>query len=256
MRENSWKAIYLALFIIAMGFFVSSHIGMGDGLVWSTAVQEDGVLVGARPILNFINGVDATDNLGDNRIDLTLPGELPPARGRADNTTLSYVTFTSGMVTFNYGDVLTANRLYYEPFSVRVTTVVDKLAVGVKVAGAGGTHIRLGIYNADTDWQPTTLVIDAGTVTADSVAVPKEIDLAPNITLVPGLYLACFVSDGAPTMWEVETPSPVTATTSFYPCQEFYDAFVYDVLPGSGQTWTNYLASYNSHRRIIFKIIP
>jgi hypothetical protein len=183
--------------------------------------------------------------------------EPTPSRAKSDvggSSIESWVTLTPGITTWNYADTLTVNRLYYEPFQLKVTTTIKKLAMQIQTAGAAGTHIRLGIYNADTSWQPTSLVIDAGTVTADIGGV-KVITLSPNITLTPGNYLSCFVSDGTPVMYEVETPSPFTYSNLFYGCQDVYDAFTYDVLPSTGQTWSTYEGYYNSHRRIVFGIV-
>ena len=50
-------------------------------------------------------------------------------------------------------------------------------------AGALG---RLGIYNADENWQPTTLVIDAGTVDNSAVGLKS---IAIDVDLPPGRYL-------------------------------------------------------------------
>ena len=252
MRENSWKAIYLVLFIIAIGFFAGSHIGMGDGLVWSTAVQEDGSLIGSRPILNFENAVTVVDNLADNRIDLTIPGIFPAGRAKSDGGTVYYSTPGYGCTTFNY-DTITANRLYYEPIFCTTAITVQKLSLQVQTAGAAGKKVRVGIYNCTTDLQPTSLILDAGEVAVDTTG--QKI-ITVDLSLPPGLYLSCFVSDGTPILFEMESPSPAIYPSGHYPIQDFYDAFSYGVLPSTGQTWSSSTPMYNLHHRIFWGITP
>lgn len=83
----------------------------------------------------------------------------------------------------------------YMPFLVETTITLDRLAGEVTTAGAAGKVARFGIYNADTDWQPTTLVLDAGTVPVDTTGV-KTITI--NQQLTPGRYLFVINTDGSP----------------------------------------------------------
>lgn len=94
---------------------------------------------------------------------------------------------------------LTANTVKYEPFFTATPITIDQLVCEVTTPGAASTTIRLGIYAADDNGQPLGLIIDAGTVTADSNAV-KAITLGTPIVLAPGNYLAAINSDGTPTL--------------------------------------------------------
>lgn len=71
-----------------------------------------------------------------------------------------------------------------------------RIGCEVTTAGGAGSKIRLAIYNATLDsnnqFTPGTLVLDAGTVTADSIAL-KQITISQ--TLAPGYYFLAFSSD-------------------------------------------------------------
>ena len=90
-----------------------------------------------------------------------------------------------------------ANRLYYEPWTVASTTTLDRVAVEVVTAAAASTVIRLGIYNASSAWVPTTLVLDCGTVAADVVGINAA---TVSVTLPPGRYICCWGSNGGPAL--------------------------------------------------------
>lgn len=85
----------------------------------------------------------------------------------------------------------------YEPIVVQTETSYDGIGVGVMVASAGETA-RLGVYASDDDWQPTTLVLDAGTV---DVSTTGSKTITIDLTLPAGKYLLA-----------IHTPS---ATASF-----------------------------------------
>lgn len=86
---------------------------------------------------------------------------------------------------------LTASRIYYEPMVVTTPITIDQLAFEVSAAGTSGHVARMAIYNAGTDWQPTSRVVDAGTVAVDSVGVKTA---SVNVTLQPGRYLKALIS--------------------------------------------------------------
>lgn len=120
------------------------------------------------------------------------------AHGRAKlSSTPQYslpgINFTSvGLKT------LTANRILYAPFFVTTSITLDQMAIEITTAGASGKVARLAIYNADVNWQPTTQVINAGTVAVDPGVVPAIAVASVGITLSPGRYLTAIISDGTP----------------------------------------------------------
>jgi len=91
--------------------------------------------------------------------------------------------------------VMVANRLYYEPVYVATTITLDRLICEITAGVAG--NARMGIYNADRDWQPTSLVVDGGQFATGVAAV---INLAINVTLQPNRYLFAIHADAGPTV--------------------------------------------------------
>lgn len=94
---------------------------------------------------------------------------------------------------------LTANRLYCVPFVVPRDITIDRIAIHVYSAGAGGTKARLGIYNDGTNLHPGTLLADLGTVDVDGTGI-KAITIDPAQALTKGLYWLALISDGTPSL--------------------------------------------------------
>lgn len=81
---------------------------------------------------------------------------------------------------------VSANRLHYAPFYVTTPMNVDRICCEVTGNVQVGALGRLGIYNADENWQPTTLVIDAGTVDNSAIGLKS---IAIDVDLPAGRYL-------------------------------------------------------------------
>lgn len=79
---------------------------------------------------------------------------------------------------------LTQNFSRYTPFIIPKRSTLDR--IGIEIAGAGsvGSVMKLGIYNSDNSI-PNTLVVDAGTVNANSATFQS---IVINTLLEPGLY--------------------------------------------------------------------
>lgn len=93
----------------------------------------------------------------------------------------------------------------YSPFYVPSTTTFKTIGLDCQV-GQAGTTIRLGIYNADEYFTPTTLALDAGVVDT-SVSGLKSITI--SVTLSEGYYCLAHVSQGGtiqPTVRHSTTP--------------------------------------------------
>ncbi len=87
---------------------------------------------------------------------------------------------------------LTANTLYCVPFNITLSTTFSK--IGMKIGTTAAKNIRLGIYDATgTGGYPGSLVLDAGTITANSLG-EQTISISQ---LLYGNYWMVFISDGA-----------------------------------------------------------
>lgn len=135
---------------------------------------------------------------------------------------------------------LTANRILYMPMQVVTPIVIDQLAIEVTTAGAAGKLARLAIYNADTDWQPTTRVVDAGTVAVDPGAPPTVTTASISTTLAAGRYLLAIISDGTPVLRSFQGGSPLGLLAALGASPIPFQIFIAGsgtTLPDPGTAW-------------------
>lgn len=134
--------------------------------------------------------------------------QLPIPQGRQLGSGTNYYVIPGvGAIASTTAKVATASRIQYEPMIVDTTETYDLMICEVTVVGAGGTVIRMAIYAMDIDGQPGVRLADAGTVTADSLAVKTA---AISLTLAPGRYLKAWISDGTPTLRSVRAGGQIT----------------------------------------------
>lgn len=92
---------------------------------------------------------------------------------------------------------LLADRVNYEPWFITEPITISTLAIAVTTFAASSVT-RLAIYKADYKYQPTTLVVDAGTVSTGSNG--EKTASITSRTLPPGRYVGALCSDGAPVL--------------------------------------------------------
>ena len=108
--------------------------------------------------------------------------------------------------------VQSMDRLWYEPWFLETSATLDRLAVEVVTTpGSAGKVLRIGIYNANTSWVPTTLVVDAGTVAVDALGIQAA---TINVTLPAGRYICAWV---LPTGGTAPTLRQIGGTVNYYP---------------------------------------
>ena len=123
------------------------------------------------------------------------------ARGK--DGTYEYPT-VPGVVLGNFAanQANAASTVHYEPWVVISQITLKKLYIYVGSAATAGGKVRLAIYEANADWQPTNLVLDAGELTVDSTG--KKSITGLSTVLAPGRYLARLHADASGTqaqMW-------------------------------------------------------
>jgi hypothetical protein len=91
-----------------------------------------------------------------------------------------------------------ANVIRFVPWVIQASVTVTELAIEVTSAGTAGTTARLGIYNADATFQPTTVVVDAGTVSIASTGA--KIITGLTTVLTAGRYLLAVNFESACTL--------------------------------------------------------
>jgi len=78
------------------------------------------------------------------------------------------------------------------PFYVPETTTFTRISARVSTAVTGSTY-RLGIYSSDTDDIPSTLVLDAGTISGNATG---SLAITISQSLSPGLYWLAGAAQG------------------------------------------------------------
>ena len=122
------------------------------------------------------------------------PMGMPGIQGPAGSGVVDGVLAITGLVTtkipgvtfgIRRGKGLAHGRIFYMPFSVASEISITLLVLNVQTAATTG-NARLGIYRAAKTWQPSSLVLDAGTV---SIATTGRKTISVTQSLVPDRYL-------------------------------------------------------------------
>ena len=92
---------------------------------------------------------------------------------RTPNSTIAYNTLTAG-------------RTYFSPIYIPATTTLDRIAMRTASNFSGSGLFRLGIYNNDSNGKPSTVLLDAGTVTPTAASINYTITI--NQELSKGFY--------------------------------------------------------------------
>lgn len=79
--------------------------------------------------------------------------------------------------------------LMAKPLFVSRNLTVDQIAMEVVTGGSAGSELRMGIFNADSDGQPSTLLLDAGAVGSTTNGV-KTISISQALTGGSMYYVA------------------------------------------------------------------
>lgn len=183
------------------------------------------------------------------RADADIPGR--PKQG-------STVYFMKPGVEFSTVSTraLTANQIRYEPFLVRSPITIDAFIFEVSTAVAS-SNVRVAIYNADKDWQPTSLVIDAGNTSSATTGV-KTVTIT-STALPAGRYVAASWSGHAPTLRCFRGGAHLTGvnttlgTTPFIALLSVTSTF--GTYPSTGTAWTGVTASATPFdHSILFRI--
>jgi len=109
----------------------------------------------------------------------------------------------------------TANRTVFTPIYIAETTTVNRIAMQTSSTFSGTGTVRLGIYNS-TNSLPSTVLIDAGTVTPTAASTAYEITISQSLN--PGFYWLAFNQQGtAPSLGSYTgiTSSSTTINTYF-----------------------------------------
>lgn len=165
---------------------------------------------------------------------------LPIPNG-SDSTTTNYFGVPGMRWNSNGTAFVVAQDLYYEPFNVCKAVTITRLAFIVTSAGNPGDYCRIGIAEADSEWQATNLVIDGGQV-ANNTTGWKIDDIADTV-LAPGAYVNMIICNTGPGLGSAggatyQSGLVNTGTTS----STRYSGNVRDSAP-TGTPWTSGFAN-------------
>jgi hypothetical protein len=94
-------------------------------------------------------------------------------------------------------NTITHQRVYYTPIYISEATTLDRIAIRTSSGFIGSTTVRIGIYN-NTNGQPATVILDAGTVSVTASSTTYEITISQSLSA--GIYWLAFCQQGsAPT---------------------------------------------------------
>jgi|LakMenE18May11ns_1017448.scaffolds.fasta_scaffold9677478_1 hypothetical protein len=92
-----------------------------------------------------------------------------------------YYKGVSAQPVFTTPAPLAANNTYYLPFVVTATTTFDRIMIRTGIGFVGTSSVRLGIYNS-SGGKPTTVLLDAGTVSCTSAAGTFQITISQQLS--------------------------------------------------------------------------
>lgn len=134
---------------------------------------------------------------------------------------------------------LTVNSIRYIPFYVAHPITLSQIQFEVTSAPASNANVRIGIYRSDSSYQPTTLVIDAG-----STSVASAFTGLKNVAIIQSLSIGwhliavnCDVTMGVRTF---VASSPIVSTTMGTTpfVQRFDVSSTFGAFAGTGVVWT------------------
>jgi hypothetical protein len=105
---------------------------------------------------------------------------------------------------------------YYTPIYIDQTTTVDRILVRTGSTFSGTATVRLGIYNNDVSTgQPSTVLLDAGTISATAASTNYQITISQSLSA--GFYWVVMCQQGtAPTTPGYFTNAAGSTSNNFY----------------------------------------
>lgn len=140
-------------------------------------------------------------------------------------------------------------RLDYYPLHVTRPIKVDELQCYVSTAGAAGSLLLLGLYQANDAWQPTTRLEVSGSIAATSTG-SKTYSFTER-TLTEGKYLVALNINvdtaTGPTMMGLSMHAPwLDGSGQYLSCQAIRVPSHDFTMPDPGTAWTSFDTSANS----------
>jgi len=162
----------------ATGFIAQISSPANTGLLWLDT-DEPASTSGLLPTGGTANQVLSKIDSTDYNAQWVNPSVLNPM---ASGIYYGSNNFTGGILSSGFS----ANTTYFIPFLVSENTTFDRIATATGPTFSGTATIRLAIYNNGTNLLPSSLVLDAGTVTCPAADTIYAITISQ--TLSKGWY--------------------------------------------------------------------
>lgn len=127
---------------------------------------------------------------------VVLNNQLPVPDGSTPSNT-NYIGIPGVNFTQSGGAFLVANDIYLEMWQTFESITINRVSFEVTSAGNPGDACRIGLYEADINWQPGDLVADWGQIVNDSTGW-KHATVSTVVT--PGNYLTATLCNTGPAL--------------------------------------------------------
>jgi hypothetical protein len=168
----------------------------GDLIVASANDAVGRLAVGATN--GHVLTVDSTESLGVKWAAAAGGGGGSlPSIGQQSGANYSYIysqTFAFNNSNVAYFATANVGRTHFFPYFQSETTTFDRIAIRSASTFSGTASIRLGVYN-NSNYQPSSVVFDAGTVSVTAANQAAEITISE--TLTAGWYWMAFSCETA-----------------------------------------------------------
>jgi hypothetical protein len=163
---------------LEIGSWLAGASGNLVGTIYQVILRD---VIGGTPVFNANFTTATADALAFS----------PAVGGTITITTTRYAYgIPNAQFTGAGTQALTANTVYYQPFEVTAPLTLDFMALQVTTAAAGNGNLRLGVYAADANLQPTGApLFDSGDITVTAAATGILSKQGTPVTLQPGVYL-------------------------------------------------------------------
>lgn len=178
--------------------------------------------------------------------------------GRAKTAT-QYLVLPGCFITSFTTLTPTANEDWYTPIYVQTPIVVDQLVCAVTTLDAGD-NVRLGLYRADTDWQPVgPPLADSGDISTATTGLKTYTPTTP-VYLARGRYLTVINQSGIADFQGMVAGAPGTAaiepTAMNQNSIRWRVGRAHAAFPTPGTAWTTVTsASNNPIHLIAFRVL-
>jgi hypothetical protein len=231
-KTTTPSGIYSSNSQVEIGSWVAGSAGNFIGNIYQVILRN---AIGGTPVFNANFTTASADALAftessTNAATVTIT-TTRYAYGIPNGQMASQTTFSAS-----------ANTVYYAPFEVTAPLTVDAMAYSIGVAQAAGGNVRMGIYAADSNLQPTGApLFDSGDAPFTTSTTGVTLKQGTAVTLQPGVYLSAFNTSAAIT--QVRSPVGGIATLNTTLAASMFThtlsvAQTQGAFPSPGTAWT------------------